>query len=729
MKKFGILLLMVLLLSTLLFACNREDAVCEHTFGEWTVSKAATCTLAGEETRVCTQCGKSEQRPTDALGHDTVSHEAKAATCTEDGNAAYETCTRCDYTTYVAIPKLGHDTVSHEAKAATCTEDGYKAYETCTRCDYTTYEVAPKLGHDTVSHEVKPATCTEDGYEAYETCTRCDYTTYRVIGKLNHDVKTHERIEPTYTKAGYEPYEYCTRGDWEGEKTTIPAKGFTYREVAFDLFALPRYLADGATIKVRLIYADDPDQIVSLTPAEFTRLTGSLPMGAEKLQLLRYDAAGTTLWEQTGEYPFDGEVTAYMLKADDNGFGIYPYEEPDFLYISFIGDGQIVTGGERFGIYFFNAGTGASTWVQASLNANGVARLVVPDGMDAFKILRTSLTDAPLSWDCDYWGGTGDIAIGEDNYYILTDWNSGNLLGTWGNWNAKANLTINCNDTVNGHVTADRDLTGIPSGTKVTLTVTADAGYIIKQVTVNGQAVDLNGNTLTVYVTKDMTIEVTVEAGADTSVTVRVDLSAVCQGNEIFGIYFYNTETGENEWKKATLDGKIAILKVDAKYNAFKILRTDPATAELSWSSPWWGQSQDIVLEDGKTLYVVTVGDGAGHWGGAWEAPLPSTVTIDFSGVTLPDTVTTIGVSFVSTETFETVFVAATFDGTIATVAVPEGMTTFHVYCLAEGASLSEDGYTGLGQTGDITLVGGADRYVVSSGEGDVFGGAWSAGD
>lgn len=695
MKKIGILLMLALLVSLLMLsvACeqdNPDTTVCEHTYGEWTVSKAATCTLAGEETRICTKCGESEQRATAALGHDKVSHEAKAATCTEAGCEAYETCSRCDYTTYEAIPALGHDEVSHEGHAATCTEGGYKDYVTCSRCTYTTYEATPALGHDP---------------------------------------HTHEKIEPTYTKVGYEPYEYCTRCDWEGEKTAIPAKGFTYRDTAFDLFALPRYLADGAMLKVRLIYADDPDQIVPLTPVEFTRLTANLPQGAIRIQLLRYDATGTNLWEQTAEYPFDETASAYMLKADDNGFGIYPYEEPDFLYINFIGDGAIVTGGERFGIYFYNNESGASAWVQALLNANGIAQVVVPAGMTGFKILRTSISDAPLSWSCDYWGGTGEITLGEDNYYVLTDWNSGSILGTWGNWNAKADLTIDCNDTTHGHVTADRDLTDIPSGTRVTLTVTADEGYIVKLVKVNGQTVELNGNTLTLWVTKDTTVEVTVEAGVDTSVTVRVDLSAVCQGNEIFGIYFYNTETGENEWKKATMEGKIAVLKVDAKYNAFKILRTDPATTELSWTSPWWGQSADIVMEEGKTLYIVTVGDGAGHWGGAWETPLPTSLTIDFSGVTLPDTVKQIGVCFVSTEMFETVFVAATFDGTTATVDVPEGMTSFRIYCLAEGASLSEDGYTGLGQTEDITLVGGADRYVISAGTGDVFGGAWSTGD
>ncbi|MBQ6676850.1 MAG: InlB B-repeat-containing protein, partial [Clostridia bacterium] len=54
-----------------------------HDFGEWAVTTAPTCTEAGEETRTCSRCDASETRPVDALGHDLVSHEAKAPTCTE----------------------------------------------------------------------------------------------------------------------------------------------------------------------------------------------------------------------------------------------------------------------------------------------------------------------------------------------------------------------------------------------------------------------------------------------------------------------------------------------------------------------------------------------------------------------------------------------------------------------------------------------------------------------
>ena len=45
-------------------------------------------------------------------------------------------------------PALGHDVVSCEEKAPTCTETGWDAYEACARCDYTTKVEKPALGHD-----------------------------------------------------------------------------------------------------------------------------------------------------------------------------------------------------------------------------------------------------------------------------------------------------------------------------------------------------------------------------------------------------------------------------------------------------------------------------------------------------------------------------------------------------------------------------------------------------
>ena len=40
-----------------------------HAFGEWTLTKAPTCTEAGEESRTCESCGETETRTVEMLGH------------------------------------------------------------------------------------------------------------------------------------------------------------------------------------------------------------------------------------------------------------------------------------------------------------------------------------------------------------------------------------------------------------------------------------------------------------------------------------------------------------------------------------------------------------------------------------------------------------------------------------------------------------------------------------
>ena len=127
----------------------------EHSFGEWTAKKQATCTDTGIETRIC-ECGESETRTVEALGHAIVHHAAKAATCTEKGWASYDTCSRCNYTTYKEIPATGHH---HNAVVTepTCTEKGYTTH-TCACGDSYVDSYTDALGHS-----YKNGVCTRCG--------------------------------------------------------------------------------------------------------------------------------------------------------------------------------------------------------------------------------------------------------------------------------------------------------------------------------------------------------------------------------------------------------------------------------------------------------------------------------------------------------------------------------------------------------------------------------------
>ncbi len=219
-----------------------------HSYGNWTQTKAPTCTAKGTEVRTCTRCNATETRDVEVLGHNTTHHAAKAATCTEKGWAAYETCSRCDYTTYKEIPATGHhhnavvtpptctakgytthtcacgdsyvdsytDALGHsygawtQTKAPTCTAKGTEV-RTCTRCNATETRDVEALGHNTTHHAAKAATCTEIGWEAYDTCSRCNYTTYKEIPATGHH---HDAVvtAPTCTEKGYTTHT-CACGD------------------------------------------------------------------------------------------------------------------------------------------------------------------------------------------------------------------------------------------------------------------------------------------------------------------------------------------------------------------------------------------------------------------------------------------------------------------------------------------------------------------------------------
>ena len=183
----------------------------EHSFGDWTVESAATCTENGIKTRTCTNCGRLERQEIPALGHDYAEWVVTTEpTCTETG-VETGTCIRCGATETRTVIALGHDLVHHDAMAPSCTEIGWEAYDTCTRCDYTTYKEIPALGHDYAEWVVTTEpTCTETGVET-GTCARCGATGERETAALGHAVDEWTVMtEPTCTEPGVETG-ICTR--------------------------------------------------------------------------------------------------------------------------------------------------------------------------------------------------------------------------------------------------------------------------------------------------------------------------------------------------------------------------------------------------------------------------------------------------------------------------------------------------------------------------------------
>lgn len=190
-----------------------------HSFGDWTQSKTPTCTEKGEETRSC-GCGASETREVEATGHN-----VSAASCTEPG-----TCSVCGWTDGSA---LGHDYTAkacgdpmvcsrcgegngellpHDFADATCT-----AAKTCKRCSVTE---GSALGHSFGEWKcTKQSTCTAAGKET-RSCKNCSEKEERSLELAAHDCKE-VGFEGDCTKGGYILWD-CANCDYNYKEEAAP---------------------------------------------------------------------------------------------------------------------------------------------------------------------------------------------------------------------------------------------------------------------------------------------------------------------------------------------------------------------------------------------------------------------------------------------------------------------------------------------------------------------------
>ncbi len=185
-----------------------------HDFGEWTVTKQATCTEKGEETRECSRCHFKETREVAALGHDPgepVKENEVAATCTEPGS--YDEviyCTVCSAEisrTTKIIPATGHhpsEAVKENNVEPTCTQDGgYDMVVYCSVChevisrDHTVVKATGHVpGEPVRENEVAP-TCTTDGsYDEVVYCSVCNAEISRTTKSI--PATGHDWSQPEY---------------------------------------------------------------------------------------------------------------------------------------------------------------------------------------------------------------------------------------------------------------------------------------------------------------------------------------------------------------------------------------------------------------------------------------------------------------------------------------------------------------------------------------------------
>lgn len=141
-----------------------------HSFGDWQITKEATCSETGTEMRTC-ECGYFEERALAALGHDYV-----------DGK-----CSRCGEVDPEYVPPCGHSSERKEITLeATCTEPGkVKIY--CEECgELLREEIIPANGHKFGNWQTtKEATCTTSGTKT-RVCQNCSKKQSETIAALGH---------------------------------------------------------------------------------------------------------------------------------------------------------------------------------------------------------------------------------------------------------------------------------------------------------------------------------------------------------------------------------------------------------------------------------------------------------------------------------------------------------------------------------------------------------------
>ena len=165
-----------------------------HAYGDWKVTKAATCTNDGREERTCANCGGKETRTITSLGHTWNENYTvdKEATCTEEGSKSKHcsVCNTINKSTISSIPATGHAYGSWKVtEPATCTENGSQE-RICANCGGKETETLNAKGHMwseeyTVDSE---GTCVEPGSESIH-CSVCDAineSTVRSTGTKPH---------------------------------------------------------------------------------------------------------------------------------------------------------------------------------------------------------------------------------------------------------------------------------------------------------------------------------------------------------------------------------------------------------------------------------------------------------------------------------------------------------------------------------------------------------------
>lgn len=144
----------------------------EHSWDNWAVTTAATCTQEGVQTRTCTVCGLDETQAIAMSDHSYGDWKVTAAAkCTTVGNRE-RTCSICKHVEKESIAATGHSYGDWKVTvAATCTAPGTRE-QVCKVCGSKASESIP-AGHNWGSWTVTKQERYPNPGEQERTCSSC----------------------------------------------------------------------------------------------------------------------------------------------------------------------------------------------------------------------------------------------------------------------------------------------------------------------------------------------------------------------------------------------------------------------------------------------------------------------------------------------------------------------------------------------------------------------------
>lgn len=144
---------------------NNDDSdnpiVCQHTFGDWSIVKQATCAEEGKRARTCNKCSVTEEASIQKSEmHTPVTDAAVPATCTATGLTEGKHCSVCNAVIVKqnTVAKLPHTIVKDNAVAATCSKTGLTEGSHCSVCKTVITKQTPV---EKTAHHYVDGFCTE----------------------------------------------------------------------------------------------------------------------------------------------------------------------------------------------------------------------------------------------------------------------------------------------------------------------------------------------------------------------------------------------------------------------------------------------------------------------------------------------------------------------------------------------------------------------------------------